>query len=144
MRKLRRRLVWEGIPVGSDRARRLIIALGLGGVTWVRTIRTIHPRSLSQRPVELVNRSVQRVRPEPALTGRYHLRLYSLRLLLHRLHRGCLQSGDRRLAGAVFGSSDLVAGFMHDVEGWSGRRDSNPQRSAWEAQGWGDETARRW
>jgi putative transposase len=57
VRKLWRGLVRDGIPIGRDQARRLMTALGLGGVTRTRTIRTTHPGALSQRPADLVNRT---------------------------------------------------------------------------------------
>ncbi len=57
VRKLWRGLGREGIPIGRDRTRRLMTALGLGGVTRAKSIRTTHPGPLSQRPADLVNRT---------------------------------------------------------------------------------------
>ena len=42
VRKLWRGLIREGVPIGRDRVGRLMAALGLGGVTRARTIRTTH------------------------------------------------------------------------------------------------------
>jgi putative transposase len=57
VRKLWRGLIREGVPIGRDRVGRLMAALGLGGVTRARTIRTTHPAPLGQRPADLVNRT---------------------------------------------------------------------------------------
>ena len=57
VRKLWRGLIREGVPIGRDRVGRLMAALGLGGVTRARTIRTTHPAPLVQRPADLVNRT---------------------------------------------------------------------------------------
>ena len=57
VRKLWRGLIREGVPIGRDRVGRLMAALGLGGVTRARTIRTTHPATLGQRPADLVNRT---------------------------------------------------------------------------------------
>jgi putative transposase len=56
VRKLWRALRREGSPIGRDRAARLMAALGLGGVSRAKTIRTTHPGPLSQRPADLVER----------------------------------------------------------------------------------------
>ena len=57
VRKLWRGLLRDGVPVGRDRVARLMAALGLGGVTRTRSIRTTHPGALGERPADLVQRS---------------------------------------------------------------------------------------
>lgn len=57
VRKLWRGLLRDGVPVGRDHVGRLMAALGLGGVTRTRTIRTTHPGVLAERPADLVQRS---------------------------------------------------------------------------------------
>jgi putative transposase len=57
VRKLWRGLIREGSPIGRDRARRLMTALGLGGVTRAKSIRRTQAGPLSQRSADLVNRT---------------------------------------------------------------------------------------
>ena len=57
VRKLWRGLLRDGVSVGRDRVGRLMTALGLGGVTRSRTIRTTQPVALGERPADLVQRS---------------------------------------------------------------------------------------
>ena len=56
VRKVWRQLCREGFDVGRDRVARLMVELGLTGVTRTRRIRTTVPATVTERPADLVDR----------------------------------------------------------------------------------------
>ncbi|MBJ7603037.1 MAG: IS3 family transposase [Candidatus Dormibacteraeota bacterium] len=97
--KVWRQLNRDGFEVGRDRVRRLMRRLQLAGV-WRGQAEADHPPRRGRRTAPGSGRTQLRGGSEPALGSRPHLCQRLDRLRLRGFGGRCLQSPDRRLAGA--------------------------------------------